>query len=347
MQGKKHLHTAGIKTQAGISLVELMIAMALGLVLMSVVATIMINSKRAYNTQTDMASLQENARFVMNFISSDLRMAGFFGCTGLTPAGITALSGTNNNGVTNNGGLTNNGSDVLRVSFIDTNRNAFGVIHCPDSAGCPQKPKALLVSPLQQGKKSLPMSNRGDIKVGDTVIASDCGGNDIYRVNALTQTDVILNTALTRSYRNAGLSYGSQLRRLRTNRYFVGKVRNANGEDEYSLYRDQLGLTASLDPATAEELVEGVENLQLRYGVDTNFDGVPDRYLIATSVTDWARVISVQISVLMRTLTSRNDKDPDMQTFALDPDDGAYGPVKDYRRRVLFTGTVLLRNNRL
>jgi type IV pilus assembly protein PilW len=305
----------------------------------------MINSKRAYNVQTDMAYLQENARFAMDFLSNDLRMSGYFGCTGMLPIGLIPLSGTNNNGVTNNGGLNNNGSDVLRISFMDTNRNAFAVTHCPDSAACATNPR--VATPLQQGKNVLPMTNRGDIKAQDTVIASDCGGSDLYTVAKVEGNNVTLTSSLSRDYHNKNISYGAQLRRMRTHRYFVAKMRNSNGEYDYSLYRDDKALTAGLDPYTAEEVVEGVENLQLRYGIDMNTDGVPERYVTATAVTDWTRVVSVQIALLMRSTSPRNDRDPDTQTFQLDPDDADYGPVGDYRRRVLFTNTVLLRNNRL
>ena len=340
-------HLQALRTQAGLSLIELLIAMTLGLMLMSVVGTIMINSKRAYNIQTDMAYLQENARFAMSFLSSDLRMSGFYGCTGIAPAGMTALSGTNNNGVTNNGGAGNNGSDVLQVTFVDTNRNAFSVVHCPDSEGCPQKPNPLQDTPLKQGLSSIPMTNRGDIVTGDTVIASDCGGGDVYTVSKVDAGNVLLTTPLARDYRNNGESYGSQLRRLRVHRYFIAKVSDGNGDYNYSLYRDQNVLTAGFDPNTAEEIIEGVENLQLRYGIDSNVNGVPEKYVTATEVIDWNRVVSVQISLLMRTLLQRNDRDPDMHTFKLDPVDAEYGPVEDYRRRTLFTNTVFLRNNSL
>ena len=335
-----------LRTQAGLSLIELLIAMTLGLMLMSVVGTIMINSKRAYNIQTDMAYLQENARFAMSFLSNDLRMSGFFGCTGVAPAGMTALIGTNNNGITNSG-MNNNGSDVLQLGLIDSNRNAFSVVHCPDSEGCPQKPNPLQDTPLKQGLSSIPMTNRGDIVATDTVIASDCGGSDVYTVSKVEGGNVLLTSPLVRDYRNNGESYGAQLRRLRVHRYFIARKSDGNGDYDYSLYRDQKVLTAGFDPNSAEEMIEGVENLQLRYGIDGNANGVPEKYVTATAVTDWNKVVSVQISLLMRTLIQRNDRDPDTHTFQLDPDDPQYGPIEDYRRRVLFTNTVFLRNNSL
>ncbi|MFA5677410.1 MAG: PilW family protein [Pseudomonas sp.] len=67
----------------GFSLVELMVAMALGLILVLNVLHPLLASKRGFVLQQHLAEVQENARFVLTRISRDLRQAGMFGCLDL------------------------------------------------------------------------------------------------------------------------------------------------------------------------------------------------------------------------------------------------------------------------
>lgn len=67
----------------GFSLVELMIAMTLGLMLVLGVSHLFLGSKRSFVLQQHLAAVQENARFVLTRISRDLRQAGMFGCLDL------------------------------------------------------------------------------------------------------------------------------------------------------------------------------------------------------------------------------------------------------------------------
>jgi type IV pilus assembly protein PilW len=106
------------------------------------------------------------------------------------------------------------------------------------------------------------------------------------------------------------------------------------------------------DPAVgaeAQELIEGVENMQVSYGVDSSplvADGVIDSYQPANAVGDWKRVVAVRLSLLVRAA------DPAPGDVAV-PASGVVGnvtvtyptgtSVRKYDRRV-FTTTVALRN---
>lgn len=70
-------------TERGFSLIELMVAMTLGLMLVMGVAQLFLSSKRSFVLQQHMAVVQENARFVLTRVSRDLRQAGMFGCLDL------------------------------------------------------------------------------------------------------------------------------------------------------------------------------------------------------------------------------------------------------------------------
>src|SRR5690606_13022048 len=75
---KDHRHLP--PRMVGLSLVELMVALAIGLIVLAAVSTVFVNSKSSYTTQESSARLQENARFALQFIARHLRMAGYFGC---------------------------------------------------------------------------------------------------------------------------------------------------------------------------------------------------------------------------------------------------------------------------
>jgi len=67
--------------QKGLTLIELMIAMALGLFLITGVLTIFVNTKQTYIDQDATSQLQENARFALEMIGREIRMAGYTGCS--------------------------------------------------------------------------------------------------------------------------------------------------------------------------------------------------------------------------------------------------------------------------
>ena len=73
-----------IPRHAGFTLVELMIAMLIGVVLMGGVIQIFASSKQTYRTQDELGRTQENARYAMEVLLKDIRMAGYMGCFGQT-----------------------------------------------------------------------------------------------------------------------------------------------------------------------------------------------------------------------------------------------------------------------
>ncbi len=73
-------HASIARKAAGLSLIELMIAMVIGLILLMGLVQVMTASRAAYQLSTGVARTQENARFAVDFLQRDLRMAGHMGC---------------------------------------------------------------------------------------------------------------------------------------------------------------------------------------------------------------------------------------------------------------------------
>jgi type IV pilus assembly protein PilW len=94
-------------------------------------------------------------------------------------------------------------------------------------------------------------------------------------------------------------------------------------------------------------LVEGIEELNISYGVDSNSDGAPDSYVAApNSVATWSNVVSVQLHLLARNLEVSPDY-TDTKTYALGIDSAGTAvtvtPGGNYRRHV-YSALVRLNN---
>lgn len=98
----------------GFTLVELMVAIAIGLFLSAVTGTVYLNSRNIFNYQDAMSRLQENARFAMERISRDVRMAGFSTCGSLGGS----VANTVNGGTTN--WWLNLGAPIMGFDNIST-----------------------------------------------------------------------------------------------------------------------------------------------------------------------------------------------------------------------------------
>ena len=141
-------------------------------------------------------------------------------------------------------------------------------------------------------------------------------------------------------------------------RYYVGDngVDDADGSPHYSLFREQILPGPAVD---RDELVDGVEHMQLLYGVDSDDDGAPDSYLRAgdgglDQPAEWRNVVAVRIGLLMRTVDEYGNVVDPTRYALLDNDDptllvnatadGTGYRFNDRRQRRQFTITAVVRN---
>lgn len=78
-----------LSRQKGFGLIEIMIALALGIILTLGIIQIFASSKQTSITQNASARLQEDARYALSRMTQELRMAGMFGCLSLSSASVT------------------------------------------------------------------------------------------------------------------------------------------------------------------------------------------------------------------------------------------------------------------
>jgi type IV pilus assembly protein PilW len=86
-------------------------------------------------------------------------------------------------------------------------------------------------------------------------------------------------------------------------------------------------------------LVEGIQDMQILYGVDTDSDKTANYYVPADPALNWPNVVSIHISLLATTLDDKLTAQPQPYTY-----NGATTTPTDRRIRRVFTSTVALRN---
>jgi type IV pilus assembly protein PilW len=183
---------------------------------------------------------------------------------------------------------------------------------------------------------------------GDMVILSDCQNIDVIRAcDAVTGADTVLDMdgcapGEPRSTLplTLGTGVGAQANRLVGTVFYVGKRADAAANPP-ALFRRQLLNNGQIGPA--EELVEGVESLQILYGVDITGNRQLDQYVTADAVADWQDVMAVRISLLLVSIED-NLVDAGQQILFNERPDQA---PADRRLRQVMTTTIALRNRTL
>ena len=106
-----------MRNQKGLSLIELIIAMALGLILILGVTQIFLGSKQTYTVVTAQSQTQENARVVKHFLGRGLRHAGYWDDS-TTPISLPAGGGFAENQIITS--INNDSSDASVLDGTDT-----------------------------------------------------------------------------------------------------------------------------------------------------------------------------------------------------------------------------------
>lgn len=331
--------------QRGLSLIEMMIAITIGMVLIAGIGQIFVSSNQTYRVQNELARLQENGRFAMDFLSRDIRMADYWGCAkGLTnvvnnlnPAG-TGYNATIHGFSDGLSGTDGGGSASDRITMSMANPTAFPV----QSAG-------------PQASANIQIAANNPLVQGEILVISDCTGADIFQVtNANPGTGVLVhNTGNATAPGNFNPTnpgcpganahclshvYGANAQIMQTivMSYFIQN--DAGNGNTPTLYR-QLGTAA------AEPLAEGVENMQILYGEDTDNpqDFVANRYLVAGAAgLDMDKVVSVRVAILVRTPNDNVNTSTDNTQYNLAGTLTA--AAGDKRLRRIFTSTIQIRN---
>ena len=320
------------RRQQGITLIELLIASTMSILVISSVITLYINSHHSARTQSFTNQIQENGRFSILSIAEDVRMAKYTGLN-LFPERIN----TNTvDGLVFGCGGPGWAGDIGQPLFAQNNSNPYSD-SCIDMDNYKPGTDVLVL----RHPESQPIASSA-IKKNHLYLYTSLHAGEIFSASekSIVNSDVVSRNP---SQEPTGIY------KMSSNVYYIrpcsdmshGNASKCDHLDDAipTLVRE----TLSTNNTITTPMVENVEDFQLSFGLDisTPRDFTVDRYVNADEVTDWNRVMSTKIFLLIRSpneVAGYNDS----YTYVLG--DKTMTPKDGYHRK-LFTQTVFIRSS--
>lgn len=315
-----------IRKQAGLTLIELMVALAIGSFLMIGAIQIYNQSRHAFSVNESIARVQETAQFAMDTIEADLRMASNWG--------------------------RNSRSLAVEGRAIAGDPNPTNLLGLP--AGCGDDWASNLALPIDGSNNGYTLTCAGV----DGAVAN----SDVITIRRATVNPVapaidrlqIQSTRIQGQIFEGGVIPSSFVpafsatHNLMVSSYYVAPVSTLIGGVP-TLRRQRLGTGPGI---VDEEVAPGVENIQLQLGIDIDQDNTVDRYVnpghpiydpTAIGYVPGARVMTARVWIVVRGI----DFEAGVQdSHDYEPGDVDLGVINDNFRRMQISKTILLRNAR-
>ncbi|HNP37138.1 MAG TPA: PilW family protein [Woeseiaceae bacterium] len=323
-----------IEQQRGLTLVEMMVALAIGSFLVIGAVQIYNQSRQAFVINESIARVQETAQFAIDTIESDLRMASNWGRTsrGLAIEGRSLPGDPNPKNFTLSPAAAQCGVDwVLDLAVpVDGSDNSFN-LPCAAQGGA--QAGSDLITVRRASVLPSPVNTPGQLKIQST------------RVQGELFDDITVPAMFDPAT--------SETHNLQVNSYYVAQP-SANNlvPNVPTLRRKTLVVNGGVSSIIDQEIAPGVENLQVQLGIDVDQDNTVDRYVnpgdeiydpAAAGYVPGARVMTARIWLVVRginiELGIKDDRD-------YEPGNVDLGTFNDNFRRLQVSKTILLRNSR-
>jgi type IV pilus assembly protein PilW len=322
-----------LNKQLGISLVEVLVALVISLFLLAGIVQVYTGNKTAFRFTNALAEIQENGRFALDTMTQDLRLAGEWGCVEFDSANTDNFNNTIPGVMP---GYDSDFHDFVGEEAIEGTDGVTDTIIV--RGGRPGQGNG--ESPFETaGSNDLIITNSGNFDTNDIVLVARCGANDllidaeadILRVSATDVGPVPSKSKLTLDgNKSQQFEKDAMVIELQTVTYSIGVDANSG---EPTLFRQEFN-------QAPQELVEGIEDMQIWYGLDgADGDGFPNQYLPANNALDYESVVSVRVQLLVRSIDDFVTEDPQTYTY-----NGATITPADRRIRQVFSTTIALRN---
>jgi len=322
-----------IKKQKGFTLLEIFVALSIGLVLIGGVLSVFVGMKTTTRQTSSIGELQENGRFAVSILTDDLLRQNFWGDLNhkfshdvSTNVPITPKNGDCIGGGQNNSSFPQDNGFSFRTLWSDRVNTANILGGCINNAA-PGSDVLQIKRVVAQVAPAVLNNNRYYLNAG-------------YNEAALFPGDiaVVPTIANGRIWEYQHHVYYIRNDRIGTTANFVpvlmqGRLQNA------------------VTPMTFNLLVEGIERVHYMFGVDTNGDGAVNGYMSPANMLEdyWDNISpvsikSVKLYVLVRSIRQDlNYKNDNVYRMG----DTTFNANGDNFRRLLFSTTVFLTNGEL
>ncbi len=325
-------HPSAGQHQRGVTLIELMVALTISAILAAGAVQIFRSARGGFHTNEAVARVQENGRFGVEFLASQIR-----GSTGGTGCAEEAdLNSTlNSDPDINFSGPSLQGSEGGGINLITHTgaSDSFTVRGTDPSISLDLQSNMPNVSArLDAGP-----AGASQVEVGDILMVTDCNQADVFQVTNFNGNALVHNAG---SPPSGGPGNSTQ---MLSKSYTTAAQIAAAYDITYRLRQDGDGnpQLVRVRNGNVEPLVDGVVDMQVVYGEDTDNDDVPNAYLRADDVSDWGRVLAIRARLTVRSEQQNVSPSP----VALDFDgDGTTEDAPDNRLYEIFTVTASIRN---
>jgi type IV pilus assembly protein PilW len=323
-------NTSLFRRQSGLTLVELMVALAIGSFLIVGAVQIYTQSRQAFVVNESIARVQETAQFAMDTIEADLRMASNWGrnSRGLAVEGRSVEGDANPSGLTVPAPSCGDTWAFDLAKPIDGTDNGYGLA-CAANGGSIGTSDVITVrratvqpTPLEAGRLQVQSTRIQGAMFEDGVIPSTFSAAD------------------------------SSTHNLIVNSYYVAPTSQLI-PGVPTLRRKTLTTQGGAPVIQDQEVAPGVENIQIQLGIDVDEDNTVDRYVnpgdpiydpAAAGYVPGARVLTARVWLVVRGVTTEFGLQ-DARNYA--PGNVNLGQMNDSFRRLQVSKTILLRNARI
>lgn len=334
------------RRQAGFSLVELMIGLVIGLFILLGVVLVYLSGARTAATTEASSRVQESGRFGILFLTQDIREAGFkSACQGEVNNLLDESNPAYDDTLFDLNDPLMGWNDTAGPLADDLPEYVRGDVLVLKSAATVSGVTVSSTARIDVNKTPIPLDGPSGIEAGTIMFVGDSQGCDVFQNGNNSTAHSVERSPGAGGHapgnKIPGANYWShayddtmQIFLFESIVYYVG-----NGVDGQPALR-----RASFNTGTIvdEELVNGIEDMQLLYGEDRDGDRTADRYVDADTVDvdNWDRVVSVQVNLLVASFATGVIDQPQQLPPPWDtrPDPG------DNRLRRVFTTTVGIRN---
>lgn len=349
--------------QRGVSLIELLVAMAIGSVLIFGATQVYVNSRNSYGANEGVARMQETARYAMSVIEPDVRMSNFWGL--LKGAGAvtnqalqTAAVAPVAPGAAVNICGTNFAVDLSTNLQGDNNTYALSPTR---QAGC----NSLIDLDTAAVWTTTPVATADTLTVRRASVFINL--NNVPTAGVLELCTTRISGRLQSDTTACTPAPAGQLSNLIVDTYYID--RNSTQQAGLPALRRKTLSSAGVLQFADQEIIAGVEDMQVQFGIDpAGNTGIATRYVNPDAVPATAQIVAVRLWLLVRADTAEVDFTDD-RTYeygdrlqatgvtgdlnnvagagmayrpALNPDATLTGPR--HVRRLLISRTILLRN---
>lgn len=279
----------------GMSLVELLIAIMLSVMMLAGAISIFMGSKETFRLGEDLSRIQEAQRYATNRFINDIAPAGFMGCA--KPILFNKTKNKRESNIVSSIPVTSDLTDFSNVIIGGegnghNNTDTLTVHYAQVGTSIPLETESGAVRQDSDFPISASHPAYGELEDKDDIIISDCKAISAVRVEGDPSGGQLKHTGSDQDHNFGDQTQGVAgpiIYKLDAVRYEVVIVDDPDHADRQTsvLFATRLG-------GNREPILDGVEDFQLEYGIDTNGDRVAERYVnwAAVDGNNWELFIS-------------------------------------------------------